>query len=172
MTKSATCCCQLSRGDSLGMQAELLARVKTGQVKAKGTMMLTELISLLPMSLNAANYCQRKAILPSPFNRVFSSNADIYSFVYCLNSEDEKGEQRRKVTCPWWHSRCQTHEGGSETPCSLVLFSFLWLQRHDRYSTCSVLTLRSKIRRLGRLFEHENWRLNNPDVLSAVFFIF
>lgn len=39
------------------MQAELLARVKIGQVKVKGTMMLTQLISLLPVALIAANYC-------------------------------------------------------------------------------------------------------------------
>lgn len=37
---------------------------------------------------------------------------------YCLNFGDEKGEQRRNVTCPWWYSHCQTHEGGSEMPCS------------------------------------------------------
>lgn len=57
MTKSAICCCQLSRAGCLGMQAELLALVKIGQAKAKGTMMLTQLISLLPTALNAANYC-------------------------------------------------------------------------------------------------------------------
>jgi len=57
MTKSAICCCHLNHGSCLGVQAELLALVKIGQVKAKGTMMLTQLISILPITLNAANYC-------------------------------------------------------------------------------------------------------------------
>lgn len=48
---------QLSQSDCLGMQAELLALVKIEQVKEKGAVMLTQLISLLPIALNAANYC-------------------------------------------------------------------------------------------------------------------
>lgn len=54
---------------------------KIGQVKAQGTTMLSQLISLLPIALNAANYCWWKATLSPPFEFFFSSNADIYSFV-------------------------------------------------------------------------------------------
>lgn len=76
------CCHQISLHDSLGMQPDLLACVKIGQVKAKGAVIPTLFVSDLLIALNAAGYCWWKVTLSPPFN--FSSNAGICSFMLFL----------------------------------------------------------------------------------------
>lgn len=116
--------------------------VKIGQVKAQGTTMLSQLISVLPIALNAANYCWWKATLSPPFDFFFFLIMQISTALYyCLNLGNEKGEKRRNDTCPWWYRHCQTHKGGSEMPpLSLVLIP---LGYKDVTDTAHVLFLHS-----------------------------